>query len=175
MQKFIGTKIVKAKEMTLGEYNTYRGWAIPENENPEANGFLVEYSDGGKPNHPDHAGYISWSPYHVFVKSYKDMGKMDFGHAITMLKVGEAVARHGWNGKEMFLYLVPANEYPAQTGIAKEFWGEDALVPYGAYIAMKTAQGNVVPWLASQTDVLATDWMVVKPATHIDAPMKRFI
>ena len=37
---------------------------------------------------------------------------------------------------------------------------EDDMIPYGAYIAMKTAQNNVVPWLASQTDVLAEDWYV---------------
>ena len=61
----------------------------------------------------------------------------------------------------MFIYLVPANNYPAQTGAAKSHFGEDALVPYGAYLAMKTAQDNVVPWLASQTDILATDWEVV--------------
>ena len=39
---------------------------------------------------------------------------------------------------------------------------EDGLVEYGAYIAMKTTQGNVVPWLASQTDMLAEDWMIVE-------------
>jgi hypothetical protein len=59
----------------------------------------------------------------------------------------------------MFIYYVPAASYPAQTEIAKKEFGET--VPYGAYIAMKTAQGNVVPWLASQTDVLADDWQVV--------------
>ena len=61
----------------------------------------------------------------------------------------------------MFLYYVPAASYPPSTSIAKDtFNGED--VPYGAYIAMKTAQGNVVPWLASQTDVLAEDWVIVE-------------
>jgi len=59
----------------------------------------------------------------------------------------------------MFLYHVPANEYPAVTDIAKDEFGDK--VPYGAYIAMKTAQNNVVPWLASQTDMLADDWEIV--------------
>ncbi len=95
---------------------------------------------------------------------------MDFGEAIRLLKAGEKVARHGWNGKGMFLYLVPANSYPAQTEVAKQYWATKEgvkthesgvpLVPYGAYIAMKTAQENVVPWLASQTDVLAEDWAI---------------
>ena len=58
-------------------------------------------------------------------------------------------------------FQVPGASYPPSTSIAKDtFNGED--VPYGAYIAMKTAQGNVVPWLASQTDVLAEDWVIVE-------------
>jgi len=97
---------------------------------------------------------------------------MDFGKALDELKAGNKIAREGWNGKGMFLYYVPANSYPAQTDIAKAYWADKQppqaensasaiLVPYGAYIAMKTAQENVVPWLASQTDVLADDWQVV--------------
>lgn len=81
---------------------------------------------------------------------------LDFGDAVRALKAGERVARKGWNGKDMFLYYVPANSYKAQTVAARNYFGD--MVPYGAYIAMKTAQGNVVPWLASQTDMLADDW-----------------
>lgn len=84
----------------------------------------------------------------------------DFGWALNQLRLGFRVCRTGWNGKGMWLYLVPANSYPAQTKAARDEFGE--MVPYGAYIAMKTAQGNVVPWLASQTDVLAEDWMVAQ-------------
>lgn len=86
---------------------------------------------------------------------------VDFGGALALLREGRAVARSGWNGKGMFLYLVGPGNYPAATDIAKAVWGADGLVPYGPYIAMKTAQGNVVPWLASQTDVLAEDWQIV--------------
>lgn len=96
---------------------------------------------------------------------------MNFGNALEGLKRGHKVARAGWNGKGMWLYLVPANSYPAQTDAAKEYWkdkgtgfaadGVTPLVPYGAYIAMKTAQENVVPWLASQTDILADDWELI--------------
>ena len=81
---------------------------------------------------------------------------MNFGLALEAMKHGKPVERKGWNGRGMFLYLVPAGTYPAKTEIAKQAFGKD--VEYGAYIAMKTAQGNVVPWLASQTDVLADDW-----------------
>lgn len=60
MKKYIGTKLVKAKPMTRGEYNNFRGWQIPENENPEDKGYLVEYSDY----------YLTWSPKEVFEKAY---------------------------------------------------------------------------------------------------------
>lgn len=162
MLKFIGTKRILAIPMNRREYNDYRGWTLPENENGEDPGFLVEYIEGGARNDDRHMGYISWSPTDVFLASYQQITAMSFGHAIEMLKTGNAVARAGWNGKGMFLYLVPANAYPAQTGVAKAHFGDDALVPYSAYIAMKTATGEVVPWLASQTDVLADDWTVVE-------------
>lgn len=63
----------------------------------------------------------------------------------------------------MFLYYVPASAYPAQRNNKATLAGmfPDDMVPYGAYIAMKTAQGNVVPWQASQTDMLAEDWLIV--------------
>lgn len=86
---------------------------------------------------------------------------LSFSEALRALKQGQRVARAGWNGKGMFLYLVPPGNYPARTDAAKAYWGDDALVPYGAYVAMKTAQENVVPWLCSQTDMLADDWAVL--------------
>lgn len=71
MKKYIGTKELKAARMTLGAYNEYRGWKLPEDEDPNAEGYLVEYMDGGKPNDERHEGYISWSPKDVFEKAYK--------------------------------------------------------------------------------------------------------
>ena len=86
---------------------------------------------------------------------------MNFGLAIEAAKMGKKIARAGWNGKGMFLYHIPAAAYPPSTDVAKAaFRGNN--VPYGAYIAIKTAQGNVVPWLASQTDMLADDWYIVE-------------
>lgn len=87
---------------------------------------------------------------------------MNFGVALALLKAGKRVAREGWNGKGMFIYLVGPGRYPATTVagglIARE--QPDYLVPYLPYIAMKTVDGMVVPWLASQTDMLASDWRV---------------
>lgn len=88
--------------------------------------------------------------------------QMSFGEAIELLKQGKKVARLGWNGKGMFLYYVSAGKYPVKMEAARSIADESGLVSYGAYIAMKTAQGNVVPWLASQTDMLSEDWVGVE-------------
>ena len=87
---------------------------------------------------------------------------MNFGQAIEALKNGKKVARVGWNGKGMFLYYVPVGAYAPCTEIAASLVNENGLVEYGAYIAMKTVHGNVVPWLASQTDMLAEDWIIIE-------------
>ncbi len=80
--------------------------------------------------------------------------------AIQKMKQGCRVCRAGWNGKGMFCYYVKPARYPAMMDAVKGVF-EDDKVPYGAYIAMMTASGDVVPWLASQTDLLADDWEVV--------------
>jgi len=90
----------------------------------------------------------------------ENLSPMGIGQAIGQMKLGKAVARMGWNGVGMYLYYVPAASYEAQTDVAKSEFGY--LVPYQAYVAMKTAQGTVVPWLASQTDLLAEDFVVVR-------------
>lgn len=138
MNRYIGTKEITAK---------------PQPNAKGEPGYAVRYADG----------YSSWSPLAAFEEAYRPLGAgVTFGDAVFYLKKGKRVARAGWNGKGMFLYLVPPGDYPARTEAAKAYWGDDALVPYGAYIAMKTAQENVVPWLASQTDVLAEDWVILE-------------
>lgn len=86
---------------------------------------------------------------------------LHFGDAIDRLKRGMAVARRGWNGVGMFVYHVPANAYPAQTGVAKQYFGENALVPYNEYLAIKNVDGTVSTWVASINDMMAQDWYVV--------------
>ena len=74
MQQYTGTKVIKAKEMSRGEYNKLRGWVTPSDENPEDAGYLVEYVGQGNPNHADFSNYISWSPKRVFEEAYKPSG-----------------------------------------------------------------------------------------------------
>lgn len=85
---------------------------------------------------------------------------VDFGEAIRLLKDGEKLSRLGWNGSGMYAYYVPANSYPAVTDVAKKEFGE-GLVPYRAYLALKTAQNDIATWNPSTSDCLAEDWFVV--------------
>ena len=159
LEEFIGTKIVYAKPMSRLDYNIFRGWELPTNENGSDEGYLVEYNDGGEPNTKEYQGYVSWSPKVQFENAYKQSGNLSFGDAITYLKLGYKVARTGWNGKGLTLSLKLPEE-----GV------NDMTLPY-IYMtypstpASDTAPENHinarVPWLASQTDMLAEDWCLV--------------
>lgn len=138
MKTYIGTKIISAVPSVGGR-------DVP------VSGYAVTYSDG----------YESWSPKEAFEAAYQPTDAMSFGHAIVMLKAGKRVARAGWNGKGMFVYLVPPASYPVQTGAAKAFFGENSLVPYNAYLAIKNVDDTVSTWVPSINDVLADDWTLL--------------
>lgn len=84
---------------------------------------------------------------------------MDFGQAIWNLKNGNKIAREGWNGKGMYVYMVPAASYPPSTEIARDEFGD--MVPYEAYLAIKNVKGTINTWVPSVSDLLSEDWMVV--------------
>jgi hypothetical protein len=86
----------------------------------------------------------------------------DFGDAISALKAGKRVCREGWNGKGMFLFLVPGSNFVVNRPPLLGIYPEGTTVAYHAHIDMKTAQGYVVPWLASQADMLSNDWMIAE-------------
>jgi hypothetical protein len=69
LNKFVGTKIVLAQPMTRGEYNAFRGWTIPANENPDDAGYFVEYVDT-QPNMEGFAGYVSWTTKEAFDENH---------------------------------------------------------------------------------------------------------
>jgi hypothetical protein len=116
-------------------YGTKRVMAWPQDKDDTRPGYTVRYADG----------YTSWSPKDVFEAAYQPLTALSFGHALEALKAGQRVARSGWNGKGMWLALqVP----DAQSKMS---------LPY---IYMRTVQGDLVPWLASQTDMLADDWQI---------------
>ena len=275
MKNYLRVHLVQAEPMTRGEYNKFRGWEIPANENPDDPGYLVVYPDG----------YRSWCPKASFEKQgfeiqrddritpedvgdfvtrggvrFQKIGEkttlvtrrystgiedfdtsscvdpanfnievgakiaseklddrvwmflgwllawakngvdrkililpedvaapaevakpvdpaepdagpavltpMSFGDAIEAMKAGKKVARRGWNGKAMYLWLLPAASVKAEwckephlKELAEKNGGE---VECLGSIRMKTADGKVLTgWLASQTDMLALDWQVV--------------
>lgn len=161
---YYGTKSLKARSMTRGQYCDYRGWEVPKNENPGDYGYLVEYLDGGQPNDDRHVGYISWAPKDVFEAAYRPTDALDFGHALRAVKDGFRVARKGWNGKGMFIFLVNGSRFVVNREPLLSIMGEGAEVQYRAHVDMKTADGQVVPWFCTQTDMLADDWQIVPDA-----------
>lgn len=171
MTQYIGTKLIGARPMTRQEYNEYRGWTLPANEDGNDAGYLVEYLDGGPANDSRHTGYISWSPKEVFDRAYRPTAAMTFGDALMMLKLGYRVARAGWNGKGMFIYLnrgahdFDADPRGAIDGVDSDYFakGDTGIVTRMPNVNMRSASGaTVTGWLASQTDMLAEDWMVAQ-------------
>lgn len=148
--KHIGTKIINAQPMTRESVEMLLKRSIGGNNHGD--GYLVTYEDG----------YQSWSPKNVFDRAYRPVNAMTFGDALVMLKDGHRVCRAGWNGKGMWLKLVHGGEYKIAPGLLDNN-GENPCNPKMLpWIGMKTADGGFVPWLCSQTDMLAEDWMVLE-------------
>ena len=171
---------VSAMAMTRQEYNDLRGWQLPENENGSDAGYLIEDSEGEQ-NTDKFKGFVQWLPKSEFERKYivksdekhpkedapKDMpvATVDFGSAVYALKQGKKVARSGWNGKGMFLALVNGSDADYHVNSRIFGTGEDGnsekQMPILDAIYMKTANDELVPWLASQTDVLSEDWVII--------------
>ena len=83
------------------------------------------------------------------------------GWAVKEMQGGARVRRAGWNGKGMFLFLVPGSTFKVNRPPLLGIYPEGTTVEYHAHVDMKTADGQIVPWLCSQTDLLATDWELV--------------
>ena len=114
--------------------------------------FLGGNVDGGTPNDARHAGYISWSPAAQALAAYRTATGLPFGLAVEAMKQGKRVARAGWNGAGMFVYLVPEDVTRLPDG---------ELVYHRQYMALKTAQGDVAAWAPSGSDALADDWYIL--------------
>ena len=86
---------------------------------------------------------------------------MNFGQALEAVKAGAKVARGNWNGKGMFIFLVPGSKFVVNRPPLLGIYPEGTEITYQPHIDMKTADGRVVPWVASQSDMLDDDWSVV--------------
>ena len=88
---------------------------------------------------------------------------VSFGEMLEWIRSNNVRAyRKGWNGKNQFIYYVPEGTYKPCTKIAEHLVNEQGLVEYSPYIALKTVQGNIVPWTPSITDILANDWRITE-------------
>ena len=109
----------------------------------------------------------------VILSSERKVSRMDFSDALIELKNGSFIARSGWNGANMFVYLVKGtrinkNKLRNEGAIANEYYDENRTdcethIQIGSHIDMRAADGSiVVGWLASQTDMLENDWEVIR-------------
>jgi hypothetical protein len=87
---------------------------------------------------------------------------MNFSDALNEIKKGHRLQRAGWNGKGMFVFLVAGSVFKVNREPLLSILGEGTEVQYHGHIDMRTADGTIVPWLASQTDLLAEDWQIVR-------------
>ena len=85
-----------------------------------------------------------------------------FSWALQLIKDGRKLARKGWNGKDMFVFLVNGSRFTVNRPPLLGVYKEGTVIDYHAHIDMKTVDGKIVPWLCSQTDMLAEDWMLVE-------------
>jgi hypothetical protein len=85
------------------------------------------------------------------------------GWAVKEMYNGERVCRSGWNGKGMFLFLVHGSKFIVNRAPLLGIYPEGTEIDYHAHVDMRTANGQIVPWLCSQTDLLATDWEIAQP------------
>lgn len=170
MEKYIGTKELLAEPMTRGAYNQLRGWTMLSNENPDDEGYLVEYLNSPNPNHPDYSYYISWSPKDVFERSYRLNGFATYGQVIEALKVGKTACRTGWNGTGMFIFKqVPANvkiQYVPNMqslpdNVKDEFVKRGLDLNYSNQICIVKLDNTIDSWVASSSDTFAEDWIIL--------------
>lgn len=146
MKMFVGIKTINAVAMSLGDYNDLQGWQLPEGQDPQTEGYLVEYLDGGKANHPKFDGYISWSPKDVFEKSYKANGSLGFSeaHSIALSEDSTRIARSGWNGAELSVYYVTP-----ENGLERHM------------VIRNGKTGRINTWVPSSADLTANDWSIL--------------
>lgn len=159
MKQYIGTKMIMAApavRLDDGKGNV-RVELLSSNPMPLP-GDIVDM--GYKVVYPD--GYESWLPQDVFEAAYCPTDGMNFGLAIEAAKQGKKIARKGWNGKGMYVFLADNVEFHTDADIS-EFKGATDGVYVADMLVLRTAQGNMQPgWLASQADMLADDWYIVE-------------
>ena len=169
MKKYLGVKIVEAEQAfyyTTKTVNGFENKIWPKSISYESDitdewqdGYMVKYEDG----------YVSWYPKDVFEKAYRTIDGLTFGLAIEALKQGKKVARAGWNGKGMWLKYIGgifnnmgSNDYGDVILFDDSLSKKVFIKPWIGIMIPDDEDGNLIPWSASQTDMLAEDWQIVE-------------
>ena len=135
MDTYIGLKVIQAQPAFEPKENIIR--RTGDVSAPALDGYTVVYEDG----------YESWSPLAAFDSAYRKVeGGLPFSIALEAMKRGQRWARHGWNGQGMYVEA----QFP-----------DDHSKMSRPYLFMKTVDDALVPWVASQSDLLADDWFHV--------------
>lgn len=155
MKQYIGTKIIEAEP-------AYRcmdghGHITITDDLPVAFPNFPSVEDGYRVRYAD--GYVSWSPKEAFEEAYRPTDAMNFGLAIEAAKRGAKIARRGWNGKGQYVELASAISYVTPGGETVN--AEHEAIGNRAF-AFAGSSGVQMGWLASQADMLADDWHIVK-------------
>lgn len=161
MKKYIGTKVVNATPAWRVDGKVYlKDEAVPKSMNRE-DGYKVVYE----------GGYESWSPKDVFEKAYREVGSVNFGGAIDLLKAGLAVRRKGWNGKGLFIVkqvpshitgdIIPNMQSLPQSAKIILMNRENPHIDYTNQMLIINPDGRADSWVPSVSDVFAEDWEVV--------------
>ena len=155
MKQYIGTKIIEAEPA----YRCMDGQGhITITDDPsEAFPNFPSVEDGYRVRYAD--GYVSWSPKEAFEEAYRPTDAMNFGLAIEAAKRGAKIARRGWNGKGQYVELASAISYVTPGG--ETINAEHEAIGNRAF-AFVGSSGVQMGWLASQADMLADDWHIVK-------------
>ena len=153
MKQYIGTKIIEAEPA----YRCMDGHITITDDLPVAFPNFPSVEDGYRVRYAD--GYVSWSPKEAFEEAYRPTDAMNFGLAIEAAKRGAKIARRGWNGKGQYVELASAISYVTPGGETVN--AEHEAIGNRAF-AFVGSSGVQMGWLASQADMLADDWHIVK-------------
>lgn len=166
MKTYICTKIIHAVPAKMVNGCPWpEGLPLPEISDPkqidEHCGCTIEarIEDGYMFTTSKDDKYPQFMTADEFEKICRSTEDMTFGDALEALKQGQRVARKGWNGKDMYIFLAYEADFVTDADISAF---DQLEVEVGDMLVMKTAQNTFQPgWLASQSDILADDWYIV--------------
>ena len=134
-------KVIELKDEMLSRYNPVEG-----------DFFVTQEADG----------YQYVCPGDVFVEKYRSSGDLTYSDALFLLKAGFKLAREGWNGKKMFVYFVPGSRFKVQGLPLAGVFPDGSELEYRSHLDMRHSDGTVGVWLASHSDQLEDDWVIVE-------------